>query len=247
MENSLYDQFNLIEDNHWWFRGRRAILNYFVGKYFRPHTKTPSILDVGCGCGANLSFLSSYGNVSGVDTSEQSLAYCKQKFDYHVEYAHLPDGLDVKFSNLNLITAFDVIEHIEDDMAAIKTLHQRLSVNGMLICTVPAYMWMWSEHDEINHHKRRYTKLELKKKLEAVGFTVRYSSYFNTILFPFAAIPRLLKKILPKKTSPKSDFAIYGETINRILTSVFSSEHKLMNHLSLPFGVSILIVAEKNK
>jgi SAM-dependent methyltransferase len=144
-----------------------------------------------------------------------------------------------------MLTAFDVIEHLDDDMGALRTMRECLRPGGILVVTVPAFNALWGPHDVINHHRRRYTRRVLLQRLRAAGFVPERTSYFNSWFFlPVAAI-RLFRRLAPTSGEPKSDFRTPHPLINRLLCSIFSFEARLMQRFSLPVGVSIICICTK--
>jgi SAM-dependent methyltransferase len=244
MDLALYHQFAQIEDTHWWFRGRRDVVQCAMRQWLPAH-QTPRILDVGCGTGAMLELLSQFGSVEGLDCESAAIDYCRQRFGKAIELHNglvpegLPDG-----SEYDLITAFDVIEHIPDAVAALRGMRDLLAPRGHLVCTVPAYQFLWSSHDEINHHCRRYTERLLRSQLTDAGFKVRRASYFNTLLFPPIAAIRLARRALGLREA-KSDFFEAPRPINEVLARLFRLESLLVPSISLPFGVSLIAVAQR--
>jgi SAM-dependent methyltransferase len=246
MELSVYKQFAEIEKTNWWFVARRQImarlLTYFIGK----DKKVPLLLDVGCGPGINAPMLRQFTDkLELLEASEEAIKIAKE-IDPHVCIMKgvLPGvSLEKKY---DVVTLFDVLEHIEDSNASLLAIKDILKPGGMLIISVPAFMFLWSEHDEIVHHKRRYTKKGLNQDLINAGFVPLYSTYANFFIFPFVAIVRLVKKISKKKTG-KNDFFPIPKFINAFLRIVFASERFLFPFFSLPFGVSIIGVYKKNE
>ena len=177
-----------------------------------------------------------------MDPSPYAVERARQKTGYCVECGLLPVPKSFGQENFAVVTAFDVIEHIDDDLAALQSMYGLLHSEGFFVCTVPAFNFLWSEHDNLNHHKRRYTKGELQRKLETVGFKVLKISYFNTLLFPVIWGVRLAGRLLGKAGS---DFVIPAWWINKILTLLFSAERLMLNYVSYPFGVSLLAIGQK--
>ncbi len=238
----MYRDFARLEDRHWWFEGRRAVVRAVLRKRLPAH-RSRRILDVGCGTGGMLKMLSEFGEVEGLESSEEGLGYCRQRFPgTPLHRGQLPDGIP-SGAQYELITAFDVLEHIADVVGSLTRLREALSPEGCLVATVPAYRFLWSEHDVANHHQRRYTRRLLAQHLEQGGFQPTWISYFNSALFPPIAAARLGSRLIPWKANGESDFGEAPAVINRLLQSVFSAERFLVPHWALPFGVSIIAVA----
>lgn len=245
MDKLLYDQFYHLEATHWWFVARREIILDQIRKHI-PLGHTPHILDIGCGTGIMPEYLSALGNVKGLDFSEEAVHYSTLRLgdSVSIKLGNLSDKLPFKNKSFDIITLLDVIEHIDDDTDALKKIGHLLKEGGGLICTVPAYQLLWSGHDVLNHHKRRYTLKELREKITASGFSIKKISYFNTMLFPVVFLSRFL--VLPKKRmEPKSDFKIYPQMLNAALKNLFLLEKYLLRIMSFPFGVSLICIARK--
>jgi SAM-dependent methyltransferase len=202
------------------------------------------IFDVGCGAGEMLDILTAYGRVGAIDMSDKAVSYCRDRLGdaVDVNVGRIPDDLPPAGS-MDLITAFDVIEHIDDDVGALKAIHNALRPGGLFVCTVPAFQFLWSHHDEVNHHKRRYRAPLLRERLENAGYRIDHLSYFNTWLFPVAAAARLAQRVRPSADDSGSDLSMPPGPVNEILTRLFASERHVVRRHRLPFGVSLVAVA----
>lgn len=239
MQQQVYNSFSSLESKHWWFTARRKYLNKVISTFFRGRSGL-EFCEVGCGTGGNLSMLSDYGTVEAVEMNDQAREIVINKNLPKVTQIHsgyLPDNLPLtkKFDG---VFALDVIEHVEDDLSALKVLKGCLKSNGYLVTTVPAYQWLWSKHDEENHHFRRYTKGRYVELIESAGYSVCYSSYYNSLLFPLAAVSRLLGG--DKEASLKMPPSF----INKTFKFIFGVESLWAAKLTIPFGLSIVVVAE---
>ena len=173
------------------------------------------------------------------------MAFCHARGESRVRKLE-SERLPFADSSVDLITALDVLEHIEDDRATLREIQRVLRPGGVLLATVPAYGWMWGAQDEISHHFRRYDASDLRRKIPEAGLDLRRITHFNSILFPPIALIRLARKLLPARGEVKSDFEMTQEgPTNRLLARVFSSEAGWLRRRSLPFGVSIQIVAAR--
>lgn len=227
-----------IEHAHWWFRARRAILSDQLARLnLRPGA---NILEVGCGPGGNLAMLSRFGNVVAIEPDEESRRYAAETTGVTVLDGGLPDGLPAFDKRFDLIAALDVIEHLDQDAASVETLRKLLAPDGVLFTTVPAHPWLWSHHDELHHHKRRYRREEYIALLEGAGFALTRISYFNSVLYPAIALARAAKL---SERSGRADDALPSRPLNALLESAFASEKFMLRHTDLPFGVSLLAVA----
>jgi SAM-dependent methyltransferase len=241
MDRQTYDRMRLLQADHWWFRGKRRILAGLIGALDLP--KPAKVLEVGCGPGGNLPMLGAFGEVVGLEPDEDSRAFAAENTGLRVEGGLLPDGLPFDPESFDLVCAFDVIEHVDEDQASVAALARLLKPGGYLATTVPAQPWMWSRHDELHHHKRRYTMAPYRALFEAAGVEIVKASYFNTLLFPPIAAIRALK-MLTKSTAADDD-AMPSAPVNGLLAAVFGSELGWLKHASLPTGVSILLIARR--
>lgn len=247
MRKDFYAEYYRIEDRHWWFVGRRHIFLRMLERYLPAPAagQERCILDLGCGTGTMLGYLSRYGEAQGVDADDAAVEFCQERGIWNVRQA---SSLPLPFDDatFDLITAFDVLEHIEDDWGTLRELHRIMRPGGLLMMSVPAYPQLWGAQDEISHHKRRYVARQMRERVRTAGFDVRRLSYFNTLLFPPIAAIRVLRPYRPGASDLKSDFTLTkpGRT-NEMLARLFSLEAPLVERLNLPFGVSVLALASK--
>ena len=244
MRSDFYEEYFKTEDRHWWFVGRRKIVFEALSLHLDRLGVQSNlrILDLGCGTGAMLPHLRRFGAVEGVDADERAIGFCRSRGESHV---HLLESDELPFGNesFDLVTAFDVLEHIEDDRRALAEARRVLRPGGTLMITVPAYEWMWGPHDEINNHKRRYGSAEVETKIASSGLELDRLTHFNTLLLPVIAAVRLVRKRLPGRSS-RSDFGLGASgPANSILASILSFEARFLRRHDLPVGVSILAMA----
>ena len=243
MDRQAYDRMRVLQADHWWFRGKRTILKGLIGALDLP--KPAKVLEVGCGPGGNLPMLQAFGEVTGLEPDEDSRAFAQADTGVTVVGGLLPDGLPFAPESFDLIAAFDVIEHVDEDQASVTALAALLKPGGYMATTVPAHPWMWSAHDALHHHKRRYTLSPYRKLFETAGLEVVKASPFNTLLFPPIAAVRLIKSLLKAKGA--DDDAMPPRPINALLAGLFGAELGWLKHAPLPFGVSILLLARRPK
>jgi SAM-dependent methyltransferase len=240
MSPDAYLEMAETESRHWWFCGRRKILEHIIDRLDLPaHAK---ILEIGSGTGGNLKMLSSFGEVKAMemDATARAIAYEKNGRAFDIRPGVCPFDMPFSGQKFDLVCLFDVLEHIQNDVETLVAIKPLLAKGGSVLLTVPAYQWLWSSHDVFLHHKRRYAASELKQKLEAAGLRAAKLTYFNTLLFPIVAAFRLKDRFFKKTNTSGTD--IPCEPINRVLYSLFGSERFLLNRLSLPYGVSLLAV-----
>ena len=244
MDDYLLAQHSELEWTHWWFVGRRAIVADVLGRWLdRQPGGGRRVFDLGCGAGAMLSILGHFGTVEAIDTSSDAVEFCRDRFpDVQVRVGRIPEALPEPGS-ADLVTAFDVLEHIPDDHEAVRAIAGAMAPGALFVCTVPAYQWLWGPHDELNHHQRRYTRRQLRALLCAGGLEVVWASYFNAALLPAVAAIRVGRRLVRPGHSPSSDLDIRVGWANSILTRLFLMERHVLRHSTLPAGVSILAVA----
>ncbi len=238
----MYRIFFNIQKQHWWFVIKKEIILDAISLYtkLKPNSQ---ILDIGCGSGLMLNALEKIGITNGMDMSSEAIAFSREIFSGPVKQGSLPKNVPYPENSFELITALDVIEHIDDDTASLVTIKNLLSPSGKAIITVPAYMFLWSKFDEMNEHKRRYTLRELEQKLKNAGLQVENISYFNSLLFPIIFLIRKLNNIIGRDGI--SDVDMPGYLVNQTLKRIFGLEKFLLRILKLPFGVSILAIVKK--
>jgi SAM-dependent methyltransferase len=189
MEERVYRDMAAIEETHWWFRGRRAAINALIAR--AELGAAPRVLDAGCGTGRNLLEYARLGGTAvGAEPEPAAVALALERGVEVVQAdaERLPFG-DASF---DLVAATDVLEHTDDDVAALRELHRVAAPGAVLLATVPAYRWLWSGHDDVLQHRRRYTRPELVERARAAGWQPFAATYFNTLLLPLVAAARKL-------------------------------------------------------
>lgn len=242
MDPKAYLEMADTEDRHWWFVGRRAVLRNFIHAFQLPPRS--SILEVGSGTGGNLEMLREFGDVKAMelDPTAREIAIRKTQGRIDVRPGRCPDDIAFADHQFNLICMFDVLEHVDEDVATLAALRGSLANGGRMLMTVPAFSWLWSTHDEFLHHKRRYTASDLKNKCAAAGLKLERMSYFNTLLFPLGVLARVKDRLVRSKVA--SGAGLPAPPVNFMLRRVFSMESTLLKHMNLPFGMSLLAVVQ---
>ncbi len=244
MDQAFYREYAEIEDTHWWFRGRRAIFDRVLCSFRgRPGFR---ILDIGFGTGAMLVFLARYGSVIGMDVSADAIRFARTRCDHPMLRGTIA-MLPLHARSIDLVTAFDIVEHVDDDAAALAELARVCRPGGHALLTVPAFQFLWGSQDVLSHHKRRYTLAELRTKVEAAGFRVVTISYFNALLFPVVAAVRIGRRLRgQEERNVRSDFSMTKPgMLNDALTWLFAAERSLIARVRIPIGVSLLCLAER--
>lgn len=244
MDKSLYEQFAEIEWTHWWFVARRRILGDLLARKLQPNGDL-TILDAGCGAGAMIGELTRFGVVTGMDSSPKALEYSRAVFPDQVFFLGDVPGDLPREERFDVVTLLDVVEHIPDDIAALRGIRESLRPGGLLVCTVPAHHWLWGPHDALAHHARRYNKRHLQRVLKESGFKIERTTYYNSILFPIVVAVRLLRTRLLRRTEPRSDDVVPSRPINKVLESLFAAERYVLRHTDLPMGVSLIAFARR--
>ena len=233
MSRGDFDEMLETQNIHWWFEGKRQVIDSIIRKKILL-PENSHILEIGSGTGSNLGVLSRYGHVTAMELDDYARSAIHESSAITKVKGWLPDGLNsIDGKKFDLICMFDVLEHIDDDGAALEALKPYLLSGGFLFITVPAYQWMFSAHDKRLGHYRRYTRKGLIGLVVAHGFRVVYSGYMNTLLFPLMLLGRAFNQ---------SGSGIPGFGLNKILTAIYSSESLLVPSLSLPFGGSVIAV-----
>ncbi len=258
MEQHTYAIMDEVEGSHWWFVGRRKILESFLepivehleSRLQAASSKMPAeagtqnlrILDVGCGTGANIQMLSRYGEAEGVDVSDDALEFCKRK-GLKVQKG-LAETLPYDDEAFDLTTALDVVEHLDDDIAGLKEMFRVTKRGGYSLIFVPAFMWLWGVQDDISNHRIRYTKKQIVERLTRAGYTVERATYANWTFFTPILAGRTIMKLTGLKPESENNITISG--LNGIFGKLFGAERFWLKHLNFPLGVSIVVVARKN-
>ena len=235
------------EDKHWWYRGLRVLLKGVLARYVDADAPRPKILDAGCGTGANLKLLESYGDALGVDISEQALAFCRERgiSGSRVMQASVTD-LPFQNGHFDIAVSFDVICNIVDDVGAFAEIGRVLKPAGIFVVQLPAYQWLWSRHDVAVGHKWRYTARSVREKLSRAGFAIERVTHVNTLFFPFVATRRVLdRRALENGHAIRSEVTPVPRPVNGLLSALYTAETRAAARINLPYGLSVIAVARK--
>lgn len=238
MDRIIFDRMAELDQAHWWYVARRQILSSVIANRIRP-PEAAHILEIGCGTGHNFAMLGKFGTVDGIEVDDAARQIASDRLGRAVGSSPLP-GLDgVADGRYDLIALLDVLEHIEDDQAALTSIRKKLKPGGRILVTVPANRWMWSAHDTVHHHFRRYNGNSLRRVISNAGLKADLVTHFNTVLFPLAATARILGRLTGRT---EADDAQPAAPLNRMFTSLFGLERHVVGALPIPFGVSLLAV-----
>ncbi len=246
MEHEHQQRYYELGKTYWWLAGKYRVLGDVVARAFKPVRPNPRILDVGCGPGNLLDHLAAHGRTYGTDFSVDALRFCAGRgfgrlfrADFH--------SLPVRTDGFDLVTCIDVLEHLEDDRRAIAELQRILRPGGTLVVSVPAFQFLWGDHDTLYGHHRRYTTGEVRERLEAVGFELSKLTYFEPLFVAPLWLYRNLKKLFVREggIAQRDDFIRLFPPLNTLLTHAIAAERFPLRYLNIPFGVTILAVAVK--
>ncbi|MEP7221287.1 MAG: class I SAM-dependent methyltransferase [Novosphingobium sp.] len=241
MERIVFDRMAELDQTHWWYVARRRILTDLIAREINP-PKDAQILEIGCGTGHNFPVLERFGHVDALELDEPARALASKRLGREIGAAPLPDLDGVADSHYDLIALLDVLEHIEADREALTNIRTKLRPGGRLLVTVPANQWMWSAHDIVHHHYRRYNPRSLRNVAEKAELRLEFISHFNTLLFPLAAALRVAGKVTGRE---EADDAQPPAPLNAMFAGVFGLERHLIGRVPMPFGVSLAAVLSR--
>ena len=244
MEDWTYQEHYDMEDRHWWFRSRRRVIWALIHRAHPP--ASPRILDAGCGTGRNLMDFQKLGPAEGVDLSTEAIEFCVRRGLHGVREAPI-EQLPYEDGRFDLLFATDVIEHLPEEGPALAELRRVGRPDARLLVTVPAYNWLWSQHDTSWHHYRRYTRPTLRAALAAQGWKPTVETYFYSAILPPVAVVRTLQR-LRTNGNGKSDLHLAPGALDRWLELPVKGEAELIKRgYSLPAGVSLGMVCRPSR
>lgn len=239
MERIVYDRMAELDTRHWWYKARREVLAAVIARKLQLPGDA-RILEIGCGTGHNLSMLARFGAVDAIEVDDAARAIAERRIGKPVGNAPLPALEGVAEHAYDLVAVLDVIEHVEDDRAALASIARRLKPGGRVLIAVPAHPWLWSAHDVANHHHRRYTRASLKAAIAGAGLRLDFLSPVNSLLFPLAVAQRGWGRLTGKEGS---DDTLPPALLNWLFERVFRAEAQLVGRVPMPPGVSLVAVA----
>lgn len=253
MQSNEYQNLAAHESTYWWFISKRRLVKQCLQQYGssgpqgKPDLSTSYVLDIGCGTGANLVQLRSLAPAAfGFDFSAEALKFAKCQHQGHLSQADV-SRLPLADHSLEVITILDVLYHqwIPDDRAALAEVYRVLKPGGLLILTDSAFAFLRGPHDAANLGARRYTRPQMRARLVQLGFDIHKESYVYALLFPIAFLRRWLQRTFAQHSPPTSDVQTLPAWLNAILLHLFSLELAWLKYGALPWGTSILFVAQK--
>lgn len=232
-----------LEEVYWWFIGQRRLISALVSRY--SPVERPRILDVGCGTGGALIAVREQGKTLGCDRSLDALGLCRQR-SLRDLVASRAESLAFRTGSLDIVLSCDVLEHIARDDLALAEMCRVLAPGGILIATVPAYPCLWSSHDQVLGHLRRYTRRALARVVIAAGFEILRLTYGVTFTLPVIAGVRWLERL--RRRPPRLDstgLILLPHALNQMLVWSLDLERWLILRTGLPWGCSLVLVARK--
>ena len=243
MQSHHYPILYQVEETHWWYLGRRRIIRSLVEKISTTlNNSNPRILDVGCGTGANLKMLANCGRAEGVDISPQAVEFCRERGLDSVKLGAI-EQLPYEDDSFEIVTALDVVEHLDDDVAGLREMRRVLRSDGRLLLFVPAFMFLWGVQDDVSNHRRRYTLPGLLKAVEEAGFSIEWSSYANISFFLPVLVVRSVMRWLGLRAA--TEYGINISLMNGPFSQLFAAERFVLERGRLPFGVSAVCIARR--
>ncbi len=246
MDDRAYKLHLEVQGTHWWFKARESIIISCLAPYMEG-IRGGSFLDIGCGGGSFLHYLQNYGRIRAIDPKEDVLNYVQESFGKNSAIrGALPNEMPPFDHRFQLISALDVLEHIEDDAKSLRVISDLLETDGLFVLTVPAMPSLWSSHDVVSHHKRRYEKEELRLKLVQAGFAIEKLTHFNTFLFPPIFVYRSIRNLFPmEENNMTNEMSIGRGHWGKVLGAIFGTERFFLKRSNFPIGISLLAICRK--
>lgn len=244
MDMHYQKEYTDLYSNHWWFRSREKFILSVLDTI--QHESDLRILDIGCGPGILLTKLNKYGTAEAIEPKESYFTYGDDIKSQIHRLTFPTESHVLKSEQYDVILLLDVLEHIENESLIIHEVKRLLKIGGKLIITVPAFMSLWGPHDIVNHHLRRYTLPYITDHVLKSGLRYVWGSYFFGWCFIPLWIVRRVKRITQRK-NPHHDFIIPPAWLNKALQSLSYVEFTFARKWRLPFGTSLMLIAEKHE
>ena len=242
----MYEKMFEVENSHWWFQAKKEIIINLIKSRILPNfNHNINIADIGCGVGLLLNSLSEIGKVTGIDFSKQAIDFCRESFPGELIQTDCSKPMKIN-NKFDLVIASELVEHIQDEMVIMNNIYNLLNPNGYAIITVPAFQFLWSQHDVNNMHYRRYELDRLKNLILSTNFKIEYISYYNFFLFIPAFIVRIVKNIFGIDKKGIMELSTPPSIINKIMYNIFKSEFKYISKRKcFPFGLSLIAIIKR--
>ncbi len=256
MDRAQYLKFAAVDEHHWWFKSRRHIVSFLLENMWNGQNEQRSILDIGTGTGGMIPVLSKWGHLTATEPDPDTLEFTKSHFaslDKNVTFkSGTWEELDLPVNHFDLLTAFDVLEHCENEDETLLKWRSWMKQDAVLLLTVPAFPCLWGMNDVLSHHYRRYTRSALLQALSKAGFEVDKISYINSAMFAPVWVSRNIKEPIDKLFSKQKelmpwDFNLPPAPLNALLEFLFSSETAVLKNSELPWGTSLIATAKISK
>lgn len=245
MDRKYYSQYYDLERSNWWFVARSSLIRHCLGMHTTPNTGN-KILNIGVATGATSDMLKKFGAVVSSEYDPETCKFLKEVLKMEVVEASVTE-LPFEDNEFDLVCAFDVIEHVENHQLALQEMKRVCKKDGYVAITVPSDKKLWSPHDVINHHFRRYELEELEYLVSSQQLQIMYISGFNSILYLPIRCVRFFKNIFQNKEVPASDFdSVLPEFINKLLFKIFSFEKIWLGKKKITFGVSLICICKNS-
>ncbi len=242
MQTAEYARNYAYEASYWWFVGRRALIQATLLPLVNGRRAT--LLDVGCGTGYDLGLFAQQTASYGVDIAAEALAFCRQRGLQRLTQCWA-ENLPFREASFDVVTALDVLEHLDDDVAALREWHRICRPGGHLLLFVPALPLLWSGEDYVSRHRRRYLRRQLAKRVQKAGFSLRRLTYANCLLLPGVVATILCNRLFRPHTLRESNLQPLPGWLNRLLAAIFVWEARWLARFDAPLGSSLFCLAQK--
>lgn len=241
MHESVYAEMARVEERFWWFAAKRRVVLDLIRRHApAPNGRRRMAADIGCGTGGLLSRLEADFDAIGFESAEAARAACADR-GLEVGTCFLPDDLPLEPGSVDVAVMSDVLEHLEHDGASVRAVRDRLRPGGIVVCTVPAHMWMWTKRDDDHHHYRRYDRRGYERLFTDAGLEPVVVSWYMTVLFPLMVAQRAADKLRGGHEG-STDISIPPGPVNALLETAFASERHAIGRVPMPFGGSLVSV-----
>jgi SAM-dependent methyltransferase len=243
MDDRIYEYFCEAYEDNWYLASRAQVLSTFIRSAY-PALESMCVADIGAGTGKILSDVRRDGSAIAVERSLELASFGRGRYELPYVVADFDRGIPLAPASVDLALLLDVLEHVDDEGLLLGEIARTLRPGGALIISVPAFQHLWSRHDELHHHRRRYSRRALMRVLQANRFRCVRMTYYNTWLFPLVYVSRMLERVPGFRRSTVTDYDKPPRAVAEVLRTVFRSEAKVIPRFNLPVGVSLIAVAK---